>query len=116
MKDLIKNITWSNVNASTEQIKTYVENYARDFNVYTSNLIISNGNVSFTTYSKLSYEDLVVKLIREKYTLNEELAILRKSHINTTDEYYIYNAYVEECKVRAKEFIAEREKALGGNN
>ena len=116
MKNLTQNITWSNVNASNDQIKGYVENYARDMNVYTSNLVINNGNVTFTTYSKITYEELVTKSVRKKYPLNEEFAILRKAINGKTTEYETYNAYVEECKVRAKEFIAQREKALGGNN
>ena len=116
MKNLTQNITWSNVNASNDQIKGYVENYAKDMNVYTSNLVINNGNVTFTTYSKITYEELVTKSVRKKYPLNEEFAILRKAINGKTTEYETYNAYVEECKVRAKEFIAQREKALGGNN
>ena len=112
MKDLTKQITWSNVNASNEQIKEYVKNYARDMNVYTSNLVINNGNVSFTTYSKVSYEQLVNKLVAERYTIQDELAIQRKAYNGLTDEFHIYNAFVEECKVRAKQFISERESAL----
>lgn len=112
MTNLIKNVTWSNVNASNEQIKGYVNNYAKDFNVYVTNLVINNGNVSFTTYSKVSYEDLVVRLIRKQYPVNEEFAILRKALTEKTNEYYIYNAYVEECKLQAKAFIEERNKAL----
>jgi hypothetical protein len=113
MNDLTKNITWTNVQGTTEQIKGYVNNYAKDFNVYITNLVINNGNVSFTTYFKINYDDLVVRLIRKQYPLNEEFAILRKALTEKTNEYYIYNAYVEECKVRAKAFIEERNKALG---
>ena len=112
MTNLIKNITWSNVNASNEQIKGYVNNYARDFNVSVSNLVIANGNVSFTTYSKISYENLVSNLIREKYSLNEELAILRQRDTKPT-EFNEYNLFAEDCKERAKAFIQERNKALG---
>ena len=115
MNKLTQNITWNNVNATNEQIKGYVENYAKDFNVHIANLVINNGNVTFTTYSKISYEDLVVKLIRNKYPVNEEFAILRKAINGKTTEYITYNAYVEECKERAKEFIAERDKALSEN-
>lgn len=68
--------------------------------------------VDYTYYSPISYENLVVDLIRKQYSINEELAILRKSNVATTDEFHIYNAYVEECKVRAKTFIAERESAV----
>lgn len=113
MTNLTKQITWQNVQGTQEQIKSYVNNYARDFNVYTTNLAIKNGNVSFTTYDKVSYEDLVVRLIRKQYPTNEEFAILRKALTEKTNEFYIYNSYVEECKLQAKAFIEERNKALG---
>lgn len=66
--------------------------------------------IKYTTYSKISYEQLVNQLVKERYSDSEEFAILRKAINGITDEYLIYNAYVEECKTRAKEFIAEREK------
>lgn len=52
------------------------------------------------------YELLVVTYIREKYSVNEELAILRK-HIAGIDsvEFKEYNKYAEECKTKAKEKI-----------
>lgn len=109
MNNLIKNVTWTNVTGTEQDIKGYVENYEKNMNVIATNLIIDNGNVTFTAYDNISYEDLIVKLIRKQYSINEELAILRKSFESKTDEYYIYNSYVEECKARAKAFIAERE-------
>ena len=79
---------------------------------------IENGKylkqVDYTYYLPITYENLVVDLIRKQYSINEELAILRKSNVETTDEFHIYNAYVEQCKARAKEFIAERERVLNG--
>lgn len=71
--------------------------------------------VTFTSYSTLSYEQLVNKLVAEKYTIQEELAIQRKAYNGLTDEFRIYNAYVEECKERAKQFIKERESVLNVN-
>ena len=112
MTNLIKNITWTNVKESNEVIKEIINQQALTNNEHVTNLVINNGNVSFTTYSKISYEDLVVKLIRKQYSLNEELAILRKSSVNTTDEFHIYNAYVEQCKLDAKAFIEERESVI----
>lgn len=52
------------------------------------------------------YESLVVTYIREKYSMNEELAILRK-HIAGIDseEFKEYNDYVENCKKRAKAVV-----------
>lgn len=112
MTNLIKQITWSNVNASNEQIIGYVDNYARDFNVSIANLTIANNSVSFTTYSKISYEDLVVQLIRKQYSLNEELAILRQRDTKPS-EFNAYNSYVETCKSKAKIFINQRNSVLG---
>lgn len=68
--------------------------------------------VDYTYYSPMSYENLVNKLVRERYSDSEEFAILRKAISNVTDEYLIYNSYVEECKLQAKAFIEERESAL----
>jgi hypothetical protein len=48
------------------------------------------------------YENLVVKKIREKYSINEELAILRQRD-EKPSEFAEYHAYVEECKAAAKE-------------
>lgn len=49
------------------------------------------------------YESNVVLMIRERYTINDELSILRKhlSRLND-DEFEEYNTYVEECKRKAK--------------
>lgn len=43
------------------------------------------------------YEREVVNLIRKKYSLNQELAILRQRDTKPT-EFAEYNTYVEECK------------------
>lgn len=47
------------------------------------------------------YETRVVELLRKKYSLNQELAILRQRD-NKQEEYAAYNAYAEECKATAK--------------
>lgn len=47
------------------------------------------------------YENTVNALIREKYTLSQELAILRQRDTKP-EEYAEYNAYCEECKAVAK--------------
>lgn len=47
------------------------------------------------------YENLVEKYIREKYSLSNELAILRQANTKYT-EFYEYNTYAEECKAKAK--------------
>ena len=50
------------------------------------------------------YEDLVEKYIREKYTLSQELAILRQKETKLY-EYNVYYEYAEECKSRAKQLL-----------
>ena len=47
------------------------------------------------------YAQKVNDLIRARYTLSDELAILRKRD-ESPDEFAAYNAYAEECKVKAK--------------
>lgn len=48
------------------------------------------------------YEHEIIKRIRKKYSINQELAILRQRYDKPT-EFEEYNAYVEECKAEVKE-------------
>ena len=48
-----------------------------------------------------NYENRVVELLRVKYSLNQELAILRQRD-DKPEEFAAYNAYAEECKATAK--------------
>lgn len=99
----------------TNQVKR-VEMYCKNNNLVYANLKIFNDYVTFDGYSNASYDELVNQLVKQRYTDSEEFAILRKAINGVTDEYLIYNAYVEECKARAKEFIAERESAVNDTN
>ena len=47
------------------------------------------------------YENKIVALIRERYNVNQELAILRQK-ITKPEEYQTYYNYVEECKAKVK--------------
>ena len=47
------------------------------------------------------YENLIICKIRKKYSVNQELAILRQRDTKPT-EFAEYNAYVERCKVEVK--------------
>lgn len=50
------------------------------------------------------YPVLVVQKIREKYSQDDENAILRKAIAGTNiEEFKEYNAFAEQCKVEAKE-------------
>lgn len=53
-------------------------------------------------YDDLTYEQKVVALIREKYSIDEELAIQRQRETKV-DEFNEYNSYCEKCKSKAKE-------------
>ena len=48
-----------------------------------------------------TYEQKVVFLSRDKYSLDDELAILRQRDIKP-EEFAEYNAYCEECKLKVK--------------
>lgn len=74
---------------------------------------------SVPAYTKGQYDEMVALLVRERYTESEEFAIQRKmlnalmapAPINegealsgpAVDEFAEYNAYVEECKLKAKD-------------
>ena len=53
-----------------------------------------------------AYERLVIKRVRERYSLNQELAILRQRD-SKPEEFAAYNTYVEQCKAAAKTELAE---------
>ena len=48
-----------------------------------------------------TYEERVVELIREKYSIDDEIAILRQKDTKQ-DEYQAWYDYCEECKAQAK--------------
>lgn len=47
------------------------------------------------------YENKIVALIRQKYNVNQELAILRQRDTKP-EEFAEYNEYVEQCKLQVK--------------
>ena len=51
------------------------------------------------------YESMIIRKIRKRYTVNQELAILRQRDTKP-DEFSEYNAFVEQCKEEAKEELA----------
>lgn len=50
------------------------------------------------------YGELVERLIRQKYTVSAELAILRQRD-EKPEEFATYNAYAEQCKAEAKKSL-----------
>ena len=70
-------------------------------------MILKNGNYvnvpeeQNTEVFVVSYDEKVVSLIREKYSLDDELAIQRQRDTKP-EEFNAYFAYCEECKMKAK--------------
>lgn len=58
------------------------------------------------TVNTKAYEDKVDSLIRNRYSLSEELGILRQKEVKKA-EYDAYFAYCEQCKAEAKEWVKE---------
>lgn len=58
------------------------------------------------TINTKAYEDKVDSLIRNRYSLSEELGILRQKDVKKA-EYDAYFAYCEQCKAEAKEWLRE---------
>lgn len=50
------------------------------------------------------YPNLVSRLIRERYTVDDEMAILRQRDTKP-EEYETYNTFCEECKAKARKEI-----------
>lgn len=51
--------------------------------------------------NNLEYKTKIDKLIRQRYSVSDEIAILRQRD-SKPEEYAEYNAYCEECKAQAK--------------
>lgn len=50
------------------------------------------------------YKQRVVELIREKYSIDDELSIQRQRYTKP-EEFEAYNAFVESCKIQARREI-----------
>lgn len=61
-----------------------------------------------TSPAQMDYGETVNGLIRRKYTLSEELAILRQRDTKA-EEFEAYNAYAESCKEEAR-LLIEKQK------
>lgn len=53
-----------------------------------------------------TYETLIEALIRQNYSVSDELAIMRQRD-EKPEEFAVYNAYAEECKALAKTVFNE---------
>lgn len=57
---------------------------------------------------EMTYEEQVVAKIRERYSIDDELAILRQRGTKA-EEFEAYNAYAESCKEEAR-LLIEKQK------
>ena len=53
------------------------------------------------SYTQDDYKAKVVELIRQRYSIDEEIAILRQRDTKP-EEFAAYNTYAEECKAEAR--------------
>ena len=72
--------------------------------VYENGRYVWKEDAEYPSFPEMSipYEERVVALIREKYSLDEELAIQRQRDTKP-EEFENYFQYCEECKRRAKD-------------
>lgn len=68
----------------------------------------ATDNGTETSPVPMDYGETVNGLIRRKYTLSEELAILRQRDTKS-EEFEAYNAYAESCKEEAR-LLIEKQK------
>lgn len=68
----------------------------------------ATDNGTETPPAQIDYGETVNGLIRRKYTLSEELAILRQRDTKA-EEFEVYNAYAESCKEEAR-LLIEKQK------
>ena len=90
--------------------KYYADCRKEDFDVdndeYSFNLIKYNTRLEKEkqAIANEEYENKIVALIRQKYNVNQELAILRQRDTKP-EEFAEYNEYVEQCKKQVKNGI-----------
>lgn len=66
---------------------------------------LAKSKVEMQAYEQsLSYEEKVEMLIRQRYSISAEFAILRQRDTKP-EEFAEYNAYAEECKIEAKRIL-----------
>lgn len=63
-------------------------------------LALKNRDVDPKSFYNL-YESMIIREIRKRYSVNQELAILRQRD-SKPEEFEEYNAYVEACKAEVK--------------
>ena len=82
----------------------YADCIESDFDVDTLTFNIAKYNARKQLKNQIEYENKIVAEIRKKYTVNQELAILRQRDTKP-EEFAEYNEYVESCKAKVKSEI-----------
>lgn len=85
------------------EIQTVIEEIEveKERNYFTCDLIV-NESPNKDELIERQYENKVSALIRKKYSLNAELAVLRQRDTKP-EEYQAYNDYAEQCKALVKQ-------------
>lgn len=81
--------------------QVYDENGIANYGILNGNLVIRDKSIDLYQMKLNSYPSLVDSKIRRKYSISDELAILRQRDSKPT-EYAAYNLYCEQCKIDAK--------------
>lgn len=81
--------------------QVYDESEIANYEIKDGTLVKRDKTSDMQTMMIANYPSLVDSKIRERYSLSDELAILRQRDVKP-DEYAEYNAYCEQCKAKAK--------------
>lgn len=88
----------------------YMSNRKLPLNIINNKKLVK-AVISQCGYLYLDYNEIIIDLIREKYNINDEFAILRQRDTKP-DVFSEYNVYVEKCKTKAKEIWARQEDTI----
>lgn len=86
---------------STSRPRSVVIGNKRYINPNDEYIIRAGYIISEADVDDSDYEQRVVALIRQRYTIDQELAIQRQRD-SKPEEFAAYNAYCEQCKAQAK--------------
>lgn len=69
-------------------------------------LALKNKEANQASFDEF-YENMIIRKIRARYTVNQEIAILRQRDTKP-NEFAEYNAFVERCKAEVKGYLASK--------
>lgn len=102
--------------SEVEKIKAGLEAIPAGYKIENNTLVektdaekLADGDITQDEYDTLiqeQYNSRVVELIRAKYSINDEYALINKGIADASDaDYVAYRAYVAECKAKAKKEV-----------